>query len=138
MEKCYETENGTSIGGHKHGQMLRSKPRMSPNAASPAILFRPEFSYEMIELTSSFCGSMYNSGNLEKLQQAIREKNIAYLRQCSQTGQDLNNVDGCGFAPLHHASSRNDIEMISMLLDCEANINCQGKHLLTPLHVAVR
>ncbi|XP_068747164.1 transient receptor potential cation channel subfamily A member 1-like [Montipora capricornis] len=92
----------------------------------------------MIELTSSFCGSMYNSGNLEKLQQAIREKNFAYLRQCSQTGQDLNTVDGSGFSPLHHASSRNDIEMISTLLDCEASINCQGEHLLTPLHVAVR
>lgn len=131
-------ENGTGKIEHQNGSLLHSKPGMSPKAGSPEILFGREFSYETIELTSSFCGSMYNNGNVEKLKQAVREKNISYLRQRSQTGQDLDAVDGSGFAPLHHASSRNDMEMISVLLDCDANINCQGHQLLTPLHVAVR
>ena len=138
LSKFYVMENRTGKIEHQNGSLLHSKPGMSPKAGSPEILFDTQFSYEAIELTSSFCGSLYNSGNVEKLQQAVREKNIWYLRQISQTVQNLDAVDGNGFAPLHHASSRNDVEMISVLLDCDANINCRGHQLLTPLHVAVR
>lgn len=60
------------------------------------------------------------------------------VRRYSETGHDMDVVDGAGFTALHYASSANNTEAMSLLLDCRANVNYQGQQLLTPLHMAVR
>ena len=119
--------------------LSRRKPLSSNDAGSPKISFQPEFFSETIELSSSFSPPMFNpTGTSRGLRQAIREKKVAYLWQYSEAGRDLNVVDATGFTPLHHAASANSAEVVSTLLDCQANVDCQGQQLLTPLHVAVR
>jgi len=137
IAKSYAKENGKSREDHDGDLLLRRQPLLSNG--SPEINFRPEFIYEAFELNASFSGAILNtSGNSLSLKQAIRENKLEYLRQYSQTGRDLNVVDGSGFSALHHAASANQVEVVSMLLDCQADVNCQGQQLLTPLHVAVR
>ena len=60
------------------------------------------------------------------------------VRRYSKTGNDMDVVDGAGFTALHYASSSNNTETMSLLLDCRANVNYKGQQLLTPLHMAVR
>lgn len=142
MAKSHSKENGKDREDNESVLLLGQKPLSANNAGSPTIHFRPEFVYEAFEMNSSFSAAVLNSSgssaNLPSLRQAIRERNLAYVRQYSQTGHDLNAVDGTGFTLLHHAASGNNVEVVSMLLNCHANVNCQGQQLLTPLHVAVR
>lgn len=141
MAKSHAKENGKSRENHDNDFLLeRINPPLSSHG-SPGIMFRPEFIYEAFDLNASYAGNTAVSNTNEtslSLQQAIRENKLGYVRQYSQTGHDLNVVDGNGFTALHHAAIANHVEVLSMLLDCQADVNYQGQQLLTPLHVAVR
>lgn len=138
MAKSDEKANGLDQDNH----LLLERPHPLSSHGSPGIDIHREFAYETFELNSTFAGSpmqlMNVSGTSLSLQQAIRENKVALVRQYSQAGQDLNVVDGRGFTALHHAASANQNEVVIMLLECQADINCPGQQLLTPLHVAVR
>ena len=139
MAKSHAKENGKGAEHNENVLLLSRKPELSSDAGSPKIHFQPELFSEAFELNSSFTPAMFKpTGASPGLRQAIREKKVAYLWQYSEAGYDLNIVDATGFTPLHHAASANSAEVVSMLLDCQANVDCQGQQLLTPLHVAVR
>lgn len=139
MAKSRGKENRKSTEHNENVLLFRRKPLSSSDAGSPKIRFQPEFFSEAFELSSSFSPAMFNPTETSLgLRRAIREKKVAYLWQYSEAGYDLNVVDATGFTPLHHAVSENSTEVVSMLLDCQANVDCQGQQLLTPLHVAVR
>ena len=139
MAKSHGKENRKGTEHNENVLLLRRNPLSSNDAGSPKIRFQPEFFAEAFDLSSSFSPAMFNpKGTPLSLRQAIREKKVAYLWQYSEAGYDLNVVDATGFTPLHHAASENSAEVVSMLLDCQVNVDCLGKQLLTPLHVAVR
>lgn len=136
MAKLQRKENGID---HNDIQLLLEQPyRRSSQSSqgSPGISVHREFAYETIELQSAFAG-LNASGISLSLQQAIRENNVALVRQYSQI-EDVNTMDSSGLTALHHAASSNQTEVVLVLLDSKADINCQGQQLLTPLHVAVR
>ena len=111
----------------------------SNNAGSPKICFQPKIFFEAFEVNSSFSPALFTpTGNSLNLRKAIRDKKVANVRKYSEAGHDLNFADASGFTPLHHAVIGNSTEVVSMLLNCQANVNCPGQQLLTPLHVAVR
>ena len=133
MAKLQSKENGID---HNDSQLLLEQPHRRSSQGSPGISVHREFRYETFELQSTFAG--FNARGISlSLQQAIRENNVAIVRQYSQT-EDVNTIDSSGLAPLHHAASSNQSEVVIMLLNNKADINCQGQQLLTPLHVAVR
>ena len=139
MAKSHAKENGKGAEHNENVLLLSRKPELSSDAGSPKIRFQPELFSEAFELNSSFTPAMFKpTGASPGVRRAIREKKVAYLWQYSEAGYDLNVVDATGFTPLHHAASANSAEVVSMLLDCQANVDCQGQQLLTPLHVAVR
>ena len=139
MAKSHAKENGKGTEHNESVLLLSRKPELSSDAGSPKIRFQPELFSEAFELSSSYSAAMFKpTGASPGLRQAIREQKVAYLWQYSEAGHDLNVVDATGFTPLHHAASANSAEVVSMLLDCQANVDCQGHQLLTPLHVAVR
>ena len=129
MAKPHAKGNGVD---HDSQLLLERVRRPSSSQGSPGISIHREFVYETFELTG-----LNVSGNSLSLQQAIRENKVAFVRQYSQT-EDVNAVDSAGFTALHHAASANQSEVIIMLLESKADINCQGQQMLTALHVAVR
>ena len=133
MAKPQRKENGID---HNDSQLLLEQPYPRSSEGSPGISVHREFPYETFELHSTFAG-LNTSGISLSLQQAIRENNVALVRQYSRM-EDINTVDSNGLTALHHAASSNQNEVVIMLLDNKADINCQGQQLLTPLHVAVR
>ena len=130
MAKPHAKENGVD----HDSQLLLERVRLpSSSLGSPGIsTVHREFAYETFELNA-----LNVSGNSLSLQQAIRENKMAFVRQYSQT-EDVNAVDSTGFTALHHAASANQSEVVIMLLESKADINCQGQQMLTALHVAVR
>ena len=128
MAKPNAKENGLEYDS----QLLLQVRRPSSSQGSPGISIHRGFGYETFELTG-----LNVSGNSLSLQQAIRENKVAFVRQFSQT-EDVNAVDSTGFTALHHAASANQSEVVIMLLESKADINCQGQQMLTALHVAVR
>lgn len=129
MAKPHSKENDVD----HDSQLLLERQRLpSSLQGSPVISVHREFAYETFELTG-----LNVSGNSLSLQQAIRENKVAFVRQYSQM-EDVNSVDNSGFTALHHAASANQNEVVIMLLESKADINCQGQQSLTALHVAVR
>lgn len=140
LNKSPSKQNGRSSKDHADSDLLLGRQRIS---GSPEIQFRPEFAYETYELNASFSASapispLKTNGNLFSVHQAIRANKMESVRRYSETGHDMDVVDGAGFTALHYASSANNTEAMSLLLDCRANVNYQGQQLLTPLHMAVR
>lgn len=125
-------ENGID---HNDSQLLLQQQRRS-SQGSPGISVNQEFTYETFELQSTLAG-FNTSGTSLSLPQAIRENNVSLVRQYSQM-EDVNTLDSSGLSALHHAASSNQTEMVIVLLDNKADINCKGQQFLTPLHVAVR
>lgn len=133
MTKPQRKENGID---HNDSQLLLEQPHRRSSQGSPGISLHREFAYETFELHSTLAG-LNASGISLSLQQAIRENNVALVRQYSQM-EDVNTVDSSGLTALHHAASSNKNEVVIMLLNNKADINCQDQQSLTPLHVAVR
>ena len=133
MAKLQRKENGID---HNDSQLLLEQSHRRSSQGSPGISVHREFAYETIELHSAFAG-LNASGISLSLQQAIRENNVALVRQYSQI-EDVNTIHSSGLTALHHAASSNQTEVVLVLLDNKADINCQGQQLITPLHVAVR
>ena len=133
MAKLQGKENGMD---HNDSQLLLEQQHRRSSQGSPGISVNRKFSYETFELQSTLAG-LNTSGISLSLPQAIRENNVALVRQYSQM-EDVNTLDSSGLSALHHAASSNQTEVVIMLLDSKADINCQGQQLLTPLHIAVR
>lgn len=129
MAKSHSKENGVD---HDSQLLLEQLRQPLSSQGSPGISVHREFAYETFELTG-----LNVSGNSLSLQQAIRENKVAFVRQYSQM-EDVNCIDSSGFTALHHAAGANQNELVIMLLESKADINCQGQQLLTALHVAVR
>ena len=127
MAKLQRKEN---IMDHNDSQLLLEQQHRRPSQGSQ------EFTYETFELQSTLAG-LNTSGISLSLPQAIRENNVALVRQYSQM-EDVNTLDSNGLSALHHAASSNQTDVVIMLLDSKADINCQGQQFLTPLHIAVR
>ena len=133
MAKLQGKENGID---HNDSQLLLEQQHRRSSQGSPGISVNREFGYESFKLQPTVA-DLNASGISLRLPQAIRENNVALVRQYSQI-EDVNTVDSSGWTALHHAASCNQNEVVIMLLNNKANINCQGQQLLTPLHVAVR
>lgn len=43
-----------------------------------------------------------------------------------------------GFTPLHLATQENHMDMVSLLLEHDAEANCKAKNGLTPMHLAAQ
>ena len=43
-----------------------------------------------------------------------------------------------GFTPLHLASQEGHTDMVSLLLEKDADVNCRAKNGLTPMHLAAQ
>ena len=134
MAKSHAKENGKGLEDNENVLLLSRKPLPSNctgSTGSPKIRFQPAFLPEAFELNSSFSPAMFNGPTgtpspRPSLRQAIRDKKVAYLWQYSEAGHDFNVADAAGFIPLHHAASENSADVVSMLLNCQANVNCRG------------
>lgn len=71
--------------------------------------------------------------------QAAREGRLKILKNLDEIGENLEENDTNGFAPIHHATRANHVEIIRFLLDSGVDLDTKGGiYQLTPLHVSVR
>ena len=53
-------------------------------------------------------------------------------------GCSINQVDSCGYTPLHLASSHQFIDLVRLLIHHRANVNAVSNYGHTPLHLAAQ
>jgi ankyrin repeat protein len=79
----------------------------------------------------------YGSDILSPLHIAVVKKHHAIARILLQLGSDHSSPRyRDNLKPIHDAASRNDVEMVDLLLHFGADINCRDRLLQTPLHLA--
>ena len=71
---------------------------------------------------------------------SIKENDIKQLGELikNMSPNDINKLNQLGLTPLHQAVIENSIEIIALLLDNEANVNCVDENFWTPLHCSAR
>ncbi|RNA34704.1 2-oxoisovalerate dehydrogenase subunit mitochondrial-like [Brachionus plicatilis] len=113
-------------------------------------MYRKEYPLDFF-INKITCPSAFRNESTSKLKEKVRKKN-PNQSQISRSDSDIENVkcllrrrsacidmssiNNSGLTAFHHAVLENSIELVKLMLDNNADINCVDEDYWTPLHTA--
>lgn len=85
----------------------------------------------------SLCLPFWNSKNKKDIWKVCKDGDVKALKSIIWWGADLNERNKCRMAPLHVAAQHNKPEIVDILLDAGADVDCLDGEGRTPLFYAV-
>ena len=71
--------------------------------------------------------TLYRDDNLKTLHAAVLADNIDAVIRYIALGVNLNALDSHGLAPMHYAAMKNNVHIVKLLLDAEADVSVHSE-----------